>query len=249
MATYANTILGEDNGDDIDVDPVPTRGEAETAEQIETRKKRKKDKTEEKKAEEPVAETPHKHPSNSSFLDYVVVSDTLSGLDAGVKRSECDPDDDATLNDIMKRKKALEDKKKELDAQVAAALVEKKSKLQKDTVAAPSESKIDLGVFIAKAGNRLEKMYKCASGSRAPKSGRGARKIDISKITPLVSPPSRTFDLSPPRPDSKGNGKEDDVGVEQVGNVEEDIVAGAGGGGAHAEGVETEVESSEATPQ
>ncbi|MFS7916006.1 hypothetical protein Hanom_Chr02g00172031 [Helianthus anomalus] len=27
MAAYANTILGEDDGDDIDVDPTPTRGE------------------------------------------------------------------------------------------------------------------------------------------------------------------------------------------------------------------------------
>ncbi|MFS7936661.1 hypothetical protein Hanom_Chr05g00418401 [Helianthus anomalus] len=138
MATYTNTVLGEDDGDDInddiDVDPIPTRGEViillsegsdespqdlihrsaragpqrgtvhepvvddantpvmnppgEAAEHVETRKKRKKDKTGEKKAEEPVAETPRKRPSNSSFLDYVVVSDTLSGLDAGVKRLE-----------------------------------------------------------------------------------------------------------------------------------------------------------------
>ncbi|KAM0049424.1 hypothetical protein Hdeb2414_s0008g00285761 [Helianthus debilis subsp. tardiflorus] len=108
MVTYANTILAEDDMDDIDVDPVPTRGEviilssegsdeshqdlihrsaragpqrgtvhepvaddvetpvenpqAETAEQIETRKKRKKDKTKEKKAEEPVIETPPRRP-------------------------------------------------------------------------------------------------------------------------------------------------------------------------------------------
>ncbi|KAM0008877.1 hypothetical protein Hdeb2414_s0102g00794041 [Helianthus debilis subsp. tardiflorus] len=194
MVTYANTILAEDDRDDIDVDPVPTRGEviilssegsdeshqdlihrsaragpqrgtvhepvaddvetpvenpqAETAEQIETRKKRKKDKTKEKKAEEPVIETP--------------------------------------------RKKLLRRKRKELDAQAAATLAEKKSKLQKDIVAAPSESEIDLGVFSAKAGNRLEKMYKSASGSR-------------------------------------------------------DFAAGAGGGEARGEGVETEVESSEAT--
>ncbi|MFS7921261.1 hypothetical protein Hanom_Chr03g00234711 [Helianthus anomalus] len=136
MATYANTVLGEDDGDDIDVDSVPTRGDViilsspqrgtihepvaddvetpaenpqgDTAEQLETRKKRKKDKTEEKKNEEPVAETPRKRPSNSSFLDYVFVSDTLSGLDAGVKHSERDPDDDAMLTEIMMRKKALE---------------------------------------------------------------------------------------------------------------------------------------------
>ncbi|KAM0005225.1 hypothetical protein Hdeb2414_s0216g00836421 [Helianthus debilis subsp. tardiflorus] len=94
------------------------------------------------------------------------------------------------LTEIMKRKIALEDKKKELDAQAAAALAEKKSKLQKDIATAPSESEVDLGVFSAKAGNLLEYMYKSASGSRAPNSGKGARKIDISKITPSTSPAS-----------------------------------------------------------
>ncbi|KAJ0681351.1 hypothetical protein HanPI659440_Chr16g0634831 [Helianthus annuus] len=104
MATYANAVLGEDDGDDIDVDSDPTRGEViirssegsdeshqdlirrsaragpqrgtvhepvaddietpaenpqgDAAEQLETRKKRKRDKTEEKKVEEPVTKTP-----------------------------------------------------------------------------------------------------------------------------------------------------------------------------------------------
>ncbi|KAJ0699135.1 hypothetical protein HanRHA438_Chr10g0435971 [Helianthus annuus] len=215
LATYANIVLGEDGEDDID---------GETTEQVETRKKRKKDKTEEKKAEEPVAEAPRKRPSNSSFLDYVVVSDTLSGLDAGVKCSERDPDDDATLTRIMKKKKALEDKKKELDAQAAAALAEKKTKLQKETTAAPSESEIDLCMFSAKVGNRLEKMFKSASGSRAPKSGRSARKIDISKITPPTSPLSRPLDLSPPHSDPKGKGKEDEVEVDHTEKVVEGLL-------------------------
>ncbi|KAM0054583.1 hypothetical protein Hdeb2414_s0006g00196451 [Helianthus debilis subsp. tardiflorus] len=140
-----------------------------------------------------------------------------------------------------------EDKKKELDAQVAAALVEKKSKLQKDTATAPSESEIDLGVFSAKAGNLLEKMYKSASGSRAPKSCKSARKVDISKITPPESPLSRPLYLSPPHPNTRGKEKEDEV--EQVKNVAEDVAAGAGGGEAFVEGAETEVDSSEATPQ
>ncbi|MFS7938069.1 hypothetical protein Hanom_Chr05g00435161 [Helianthus anomalus] len=207
------------------------------------RKKKREDKSEEKKVEELVVETPRKRPSNSSFLDYVVVSDTLSSLDARVKRSERDPDDDATLTEMMMKKKILEDKKKELDAQAAAALAEKKSKLQKETTAAPSESEIDLGMFSAKTGNRLEKY------SITPKSGRSVRKIDISKITPPTSPPSKPLDLSPPRPDLKGNVKEDDVEVEKVGNMVEDVAAGAGRGETHAEGVETEVESSEATPR
>ncbi|KAJ0681352.1 hypothetical protein HanPI659440_Chr16g0634841 [Helianthus annuus] len=81
-------------------------------------------------------------------------------------------------------------------------------------------------------------MSKSATGSRAPKSVKGARKIYISKITPPASPLSRTFDLSPPRSDPNGKRKEDDVEVEQV---REDVAAGAGGGEAHAEGVETEI--------
>ncbi|KAJ0798511.1 hypothetical protein HanLR1_Chr00c2982g0863261 [Helianthus annuus] len=88
------------------------------ASQAETRKKKKKEKTEGKKVEEPVAETPRKHPSNSSFLDYVVVSDTLSGLDAGVKRQSRDPEDYATLTEMMKKRKMLEDKKRELDGKL-----------------------------------------------------------------------------------------------------------------------------------
>ncbi|MFS8019951.1 hypothetical protein Hanom_Chr15g01409891 [Helianthus anomalus] len=174
LAAYANTILGENGGDDLDDVFSPTRGEVivlssppqgtmnepvnepagddvdvpvDTAEQLETRKKRKIDKTEGKKVEEPIAKAPRKRPCTSFFLDYVVVSDTLSGLDAGDKRAERDLDDDATLTEIMKKKKALEDKKKELDEQAAAALAAKKSKLQKETPPAPSESEIDLGGF------------------------------------------------------------------------------------------------------
>ncbi|MFS7983975.1 hypothetical protein Hanom_Chr11g00981031 [Helianthus anomalus] len=293
MATYANIVLDEDDGDDIDVDFVPTREEViilssegsdgshedlihrftragpqqrtvrepvaadvetlaegpqgDTAEQLETRKKRKRDKAEEKKAEEPVTEAPRRRPSNSSFLDYVVVTNKLSGLGAGDKRIERDPDDDATLMEIMKKKKALEDKKKELDAHAAVALVEKKSKLQKDTATAPSESEIYLGVFSLKASNLLEKMYNSASGSRVPKSGKSTRKVDIYQITPPTSPPSRPFDLSPPHLDSRGKEKEDEF--EQARNVAEDVAAGAEGGGAYVVGVATEVDSSEATPR
>ncbi|KAJ0651617.1 hypothetical protein HanOQP8_Chr15g0562881 [Helianthus annuus] len=152
--------MNEPVGDDVDV---PT----DIAEQLETRKKKKKDKSEKKKkkAEEPVTGAPRKQPSNLSFLDYVVVSDTLSGLDAGDKRVERDPNDDATLTEILKKKKVLEDKKKELDEQDAAALAPKKSKLQKETPPAPSESEVDLGVFSAKCGNLLQKIY-AASGSQ-----------------------------------------------------------------------------------
>ncbi|MFS7935160.1 hypothetical protein Hanom_Chr05g00400181 [Helianthus anomalus] len=126
---------------------------------------KKVDKSEKKKVEEPVTGSPRKQPSNLSFLDYVVVSDTLSGLDAGDKRAEHDPDDDATLTEIVKKKKVLENKKKELHEQAAAALAAKKSKLQKEATTAPSDSEVDLGVFSAKPSNLLEKIY-AASGSR-----------------------------------------------------------------------------------
>ncbi|KAJ0546680.1 hypothetical protein HanIR_Chr08g0363631 [Helianthus annuus] len=182
-------------------------GKVGATKQVETRKKKREDKTEEKKAEEPVAETPRKRPSNSSFFDYVVVSDTLSCVDARVKRPSRDPDDDSTLTEMMKKRKMLEDKKKELDAQAAAALAEKKSKLQKETTAAPSESEIDLGMFSEKTDNLLEKIFKSASTSRAPKSGRSRSKIDISKITPPASPPSKPLDLSLLSRTRRGRGK------------------------------------------
>ncbi|MFS8019260.1 hypothetical protein Hanom_Chr15g01401711 [Helianthus anomalus] len=212
LAAYANTILGEDGGDDLDDVLSPTReevivlsseGSDRSHEGLIPRSLRAGppqgtrnehvnepagddvdiDKSEGKKAEEPIAKAPRKRPSSSFFLDYVVVSDTLSGLDAGDKRAERDPDDDATLMEIMKKKKVLEDKKKEVDEQAAAVLAAKKSKLQN-----------------AKRGNLLEKIY-AASSSQGVKSGKGTRKVDISKITPPTSPPSRTFDMSPPRAD------------------------------------------------
>ncbi|KAJ0627073.1 hypothetical protein HanRHA438_Chr01g0024291 [Helianthus annuus] len=149
----------------------------------------------------------------------------------------------------MKKKKPLEDKKKELDEQAAAALAAKRSKLQKETPPAPSESVVDFGDFSAKRGNLLEKIF-AASGSQAGvKSGKVPRMVDISKITPPTSPPSRTFGLSPPHAD-RGKRKEDDVEVEQVGEgggdacCAGDVSAGAGGGGDDVQG-----ESSEATPQ
>ncbi|MFS7904091.1 hypothetical protein Hanom_Chr01g00031861 [Helianthus anomalus] len=202
----------------------------DTAEQLETRKKKKKeDKSEEKKAGETAVKAPRKRPSTSSFLSYVVMSDTLASLDAGDKLTERNPDDDATLIEIH----------------VVAALAAKKSKLQKETPPAPSESEIDLGVFSVKHGNLLEKLY-AASGSQGMKSGKGTRKVDISKITPPTSPPSRIFGLSPPHTDL-GKRKEDDVAVEQVGEGGAGA-GGDGGDGGRGEGVDVEVQSSETTP-
>uniref|UniRef100_A0A251TGS1 Uncharacterized protein n=1 Tax=Helianthus annuus TaxID=4232 RepID=A0A251TGS1_HELAN len=286
FAAYANVILGEDDGDDLDDATDPTREEvivlssegsdrsregliprsprvsptqgtvnepvnepagndvdvpSDAAEQLEAKKKKKVDRSEKKKKKKKVEE-----PVAKATRD---------------KRVEHDPDDDATLTEIMKKKKVLEDKKKELDEQVAAALAAKKSKVQKKTPLAPSESEVDLGVGSAKRSNLLEKIY-AASGSQGVKSGKATRKVDISKITPPASPPSRTFDLSPPHDDLGEKKKKDDVEVEQVG---EGGAAGAGGGAGGAggaggdaggaggdgrgEGVDTEAESSEATPR
>ncbi|MFS7953338.1 hypothetical protein Hanom_Chr07g00617341 [Helianthus anomalus] len=237
MATHAKTVLGED---EIDVDPSPTREEPiilsseESAGSYQdlihrstcTRKKKKEEKTEGKKAEEPVVETPSKRPSNSSFLDYVVVSDTLSSLDVGVKRKSRDPEDGSNLKEMMKKRKMLEDKNLELDAQAAAALAEKKSKFQKETISAPLESEIDLGVFSEKTRNRLENIFKSASVPRASsKSTHSGSRIDISKITPPASPPSKHLDLSPPRPDPKGKWKDDDVEVQQTEKVAANVAA------------------------
>ncbi|MFS7968367.1 hypothetical protein Hanom_Chr09g00796591 [Helianthus anomalus] len=128
------------------------------AEQSEMRMKKGEEKVEEKTAEDPVDETPHKHSSKSPFLDYVVVSDTLSGLDAGVKHSER-----------------------------CCCIIPEKSQLMKESTAAPSESEINFGVFSEKTGNRLEKIFKSSSAPRgSSKSGHSVRKIDISKITPLL---------------------------------------------------------------
>ncbi|MFS7905163.1 hypothetical protein Hanom_Chr01g00044511 [Helianthus anomalus] len=177
FAAYTNTILGEDGGGDFDDSTDPTREEVLSS-RLETRKKKKLDKSEkkEKKVEENVTEAPRKQPSNHLFLDYVVVSDTLYGLDAGEKRAERDPDDNATLTEIMEKKRILVEKKKELDEQAATALAAKKSKLQKETPPAPLESEIGLGVFSAKCGNLLEKIY-AASGSQGIKSSKAPRKV------------------------------------------------------------------------
>ncbi|KAJ0787416.1 hypothetical protein HanOQP8_Chr02g0082261 [Helianthus annuus] len=301
LAAYANTILGEDGGDDLDDVFSPTREEVIVlssegsdrahegliphsphaslpqgtmnepvnepagddvdalvviAEQLETRKK-KIDKSEGKKAEEPTAKAPRKRPSTSLFLDYVVVSDTLSGLDAGDKHAERDHDDDATLTEIMEKKKVLGDKKKELDEQPAAALAAKNLSFRR-RLPLPLQSRILIwGVFSGKHGNLLEKIY-AASGSQVTKffvcvkSGKSVSKVDISKITPPTSPPSRTFDLSPPHVDLGEKRKGDDVEIEQVG---EGGGGGGGGGGRGAGagdgrgGADTEAESSEAAPR
>ncbi|MFS7909835.1 hypothetical protein Hanom_Chr02g00099211 [Helianthus anomalus] len=117
----------------------------------------------------------------------------------------------------------------------------KKARLKKEAPLAPSESEIDMGVFTAKHGNLLEQIFE-GSGSRGAKPGKAARRIDISKITPPTSPPSRTFNLSPDQDDLGDKENPDDVEVECVSEG-----GGAGGAGDRGKGVETGVESSETT--
>ncbi|KAJ0430377.1 hypothetical protein HanHA300_Chr17g0668361 [Helianthus annuus] len=90
----------------------------------------------------------------------------------------------------------------------------------------------------------------CAKPSTAP------RKIDISKITPPTSPPSRTFGLSTPSENPVEKEKQVHDEVEQIGEGGYDGAGGDGagdvggaGGDGRGKGIETEAESSEATPR
>ncbi|KAJ0924565.1 hypothetical protein HanPSC8_Chr05g0229561 [Helianthus annuus] len=221
-----NEPVNEPVGDDVEVPVEPTG-------QLETRRKTKANKPEgkEKGAKGKTTETPRKRPSTLPVLDYIVVSDTLSGLGVGDKHRRSDPDDRATLTEMM-RKKALEEKKRKLDEQAAAMLASKKARLQKETPPAPSESEIDLG----------------PSGSGGVKPVKAARRFDISQITPPASPPSRTFCLSTPPEVQAEKGKQILVEVEQVGEGGGDAGgAGDDAGGDRGKGIEMETKSSEAT--
>ncbi|KAJ0438186.1 hypothetical protein HanHA300_Chr16g0611071 [Helianthus annuus] len=90
-------------------------------------------------------------------------------------------------------------------------LASKRSRLQKETPPAPSESEIDMIVFCAKRGNLLEKIYVACA------------------------PQGKDFALV-------------NVETEQVGEGGGDGADGAGGDGRD-KGIETEAESSEATPR
>ncbi|KAJ0880698.1 hypothetical protein HanRHA438_Chr10g0466171 [Helianthus annuus] len=231
VAEPVHEVVGDD---DVEV-PV------DSSAQLESRKKARTDKSgkREGKTEGKAAGSSRKRPSTLPCLDYVIVSDTLSGLGAGERSRESDPDDSATLTEHM-RKKAIEDHKRRLDEQSAALFAAKKAKLHKEAPPAPSESEIDLGDFSGARGNLLEELY-AASAPPTVKFGKKPRMVDISQITPPTSPPSRTVGLTPPR---------DDVEADKKGGegVAEDV--GEGGGDAEADkgkGVEVEVESSETT--
>ncbi|KAJ0753614.1 hypothetical protein HanPI659440_Chr09g0337751 [Helianthus annuus] len=227
--------------------------------QLETRKKARTDRSgkREEKREGGAAGSSRKQPSTLPYLDYVVVSDTLSGLGPGEVRQGSDPDDKATLTEHMK-KKALDDHKRRLDEQAAAVFAAKKAKLQKEVPPAPSESEIDLGVFSGGRGNLLEEIYAASAPLPESKTSKKPRPVDISQITPPTSPPSRTVGLTPPRDgvDVTVRGGEGFVeGIFEGGDAAGGDVGGghgAGGdvaGGDKGKGVEVEMESSETTPQ
>ncbi|KAJ0786503.1 hypothetical protein HanOQP8_Chr02g0072001 [Helianthus annuus] len=230
----------EDDDDDAETTVDPSS-------QLETRKKARTDRSRRKEEgkESGAAGSSRKQPSTLPYLDYVVVSDTFSGLGPGEARPGADPDDHATLTEHMK-KKALDDHKRHLDEQAAALLAAKRAKLQKDAPPAPSESEVDLGVFSGGRGNLLEEIFAASAPRPAPKTSKKPRPVDISQITPPTSPPSRTVGLTPPR-----------GGVDATvrgGYTAGDAAGGDGAGGDVArgdkgKGVELEVESSETTPQ
>ncbi|KAL9996512.1 hypothetical protein Hdeb2414_s0692g00936321 [Helianthus debilis subsp. tardiflorus] len=245
IAEPVHEVVGDEDDVEASVDP---------SAQLETRKKARTDRSgrKEEKTEGGAAGSSRKRPSTFPYLDYVVVSDTLSGLGPGEVRQGSDPDDKATLSEHM-RKRALDDHKGQLDEQAAALLAAKKAKLQKDAPSAPSESEVDLGVFSGGRGNLLEEIWAASASRPVLKTSRKPRPVDISRITPPTSPPSRTVGLTPSRDgvDTKVGGGEGFVenifeGGDAAGG---DVAGGNVAAGDKGKGIELDVESSETTPQ
>ncbi|KAM0067653.1 hypothetical protein Hdeb2414_s0002g00063841 [Helianthus debilis subsp. tardiflorus] len=93
-------VVGDDDDAEIPVDP---------SAQLEPRKKARTNKSgrKEGKTEGKAAGSFRKPPSTLPCLDYVVVSDTLSGLGVGERSRESDPDDSATLTEHLKKKASM----------------------------------------------------------------------------------------------------------------------------------------------
>ncbi|KAJ0692917.1 hypothetical protein HanPI659440_Chr15g0591321 [Helianthus annuus] len=246
MATYANAVLGDDGEDETGVDLAHTR-------------------------EEPILLSSEE--SAGSYQDL-----THRSMRAGPQRGAAhEPAVKGVVTPVVDLQagvaEQMETRKKRKEERTEGKTAEEPVADHLESTTAPSESEIDLGVFSKKTGNRLEKiiqvffctmrcdLFHCMYFESCPtsfdclcfvtassKSARSGPKIGISKITPPASPPSKPLDLSPPRPDPKGKGKEDDVEVDQSERVVENVAAGTGRANVHAESVETEWESSEATP-
>ncbi|KAJ0951065.1 hypothetical protein HanPSC8_Chr02g0055591 [Helianthus annuus] len=287
LSGYANEVLGEDDEDDL-VDSgreeVPClvvllrrymgllrmmtmrRHLLIRLPSWETRKKARTEKSvrREEKKEGGAAGSSRKQPSTLPYLDYVVVSDTLSGLGPGEVRQGSDPDDKATLTEHMK-KKALDDHKRHLDEQAAALLAAKRAKLQKDAPQPLLNLRLIWVCLVGVEGICWRRyLMLCFSPCfmAATKTGKKPRPVDISQITPPTSPPSRTVGLTPPQDDADASVKGGEGFFEGMfeggnaagGDVGGDAGGGRGGGGDIAgadrgKGIEVEVESSETTPQ
>ncbi|MFS7926504.1 hypothetical protein Hanom_Chr04g00297821 [Helianthus anomalus] len=212
---------------------------------LEPRKKARTDKSgrKEGKAEGKAAGSSRKQPSTLPCLDYVVVSDTLSGLGVGERSRESDSDDSATLTEHM-RKKALEDHKRKLDEQSAALLAAKKAKLHKE---APRH-RLNLRLILVFLVGVVEIFWRRSMlRLLLLLTGKKPRVVDISQITSPASPPSRTVGLTSPRYDVEVGKKSGEGATEDVGEGGGD--AGVVDGADKGKGIETEVESSETTPR
>ncbi|KAF5792379.1 hypothetical protein HanXRQr2_Chr09g0405351 [Helianthus annuus] len=228
--------------------------------QLETRKRARTEKSvrREEKKEGGAAGSSRKQPSTLPYLDYVVVSDTLSGLGPGEVRQGSDPDDKATLSEHMK-KKALDDHKRHLDEQAAALLVAKRAKLQKD---APQPLLNLRLIWVCLVGVEGICWRRYLMPLLPALTGKKPRPVDISQITPPTSPPSRTVGLTPPQDDADASVKGGEGFFEGMfeggdaagGDVGGDAGGSRGAGGDIAgadkgKGIEVEMESSETTPQ
>ncbi|KAJ0958577.1 hypothetical protein HanPSC8_Chr01g0040511 [Helianthus annuus] len=229
-AEPVHEVVGDDDDVEVAVD---------SSARLESRKKARTDKSgrREGKTEGKAAGSSRKQPSTLPCLDYVVVSDTLSGLRAGERSRESDPDDSATLTEHM-RKKALEDHKRRLDEQSAAHFAAKKAKLHKEAPQHPRSLRLILG-FIVEDMAIFWKSYMLHLPLLL--FGKKPCMVDISQITPPASPPSRTVGLTPPRDDVDVSTRGGEGFTEGV--VEGGADAGGDGGGDGGDG------SSETTPQ
>ncbi|KAF5813083.1 hypothetical protein HanXRQr2_Chr03g0094091 [Helianthus annuus] len=205
-----------------------------------------------------------KHSSRLWYFDYVVVSDTLSGLDVGIKSTA--EEDQATITQIMEKKRnILADAKRKLDTEATLNVSEKKRKLMGQPEGpSPSESEVDLSVFKKKSGYILEDMFVESSGRKGSTKVTGLRSRrsitrsskptipDISSIPGPESPPAAVFGESPIRDpvcpeDVKGKDPEGVVRSVFVEKVQPSTLLGVAFC-ERVEGIETDVESSETTP-
>ncbi|KAJ0735406.1 hypothetical protein HanPI659440_Chr11g0431811 [Helianthus annuus] len=208
-----------------------------------------------------------KHYSHLRYLDYVVVSDTLSGLDVGVRLAPDEAEEDqVTITQILeKKRKILADAKRKLDTEATLNMSEKKRKLTGQPMGpAPSKSEVDLSVFKKKSGKFVkncllslpdEKGSAGVTGSRSRRSTTHTSKPiipDISSIPGPESPPAALFGESPVRDpvrpeDVKGKGPKGAAESVFVKKVQPSTLLG-GAIRERVDGIETDVESSEATP-